>query len=264
MVDSAARLESVIISQKDNVGIIELSKPERFNCLSMAMFHRIEQAMDDFERDPANGAVLITAQGKNFCTGAELDEVERVTRASQDLDEFLQLGHRVLCRLEASRLPVIAAVQGLCLAGGLELAMACDVIFSADTARFGDQHGAFGLIPGWGNSQRLPRAVGLQRALDLMFSVRWINAETALTWGLISYSVPAEKLSVQAMDYAKLVATRSRAGIAAMKMLSRRAGDAEFQAGLREEIAAASSLLMESDAKEGLAAFREKRSPKFG
>ena len=250
-------------TRRDGVGIIELSKPERFNCLSKAMFRLIADALDDFEKDSAIGAVLITAQGKNFCTGAELDEVETVSRKTEDLKEFLQIGHGVLCRLEASPLPIIAAVQGLCLAGGLELAMACDVVFAADTARFGDQHAAFGLIPGWGNSQRLPRAIGLQRALDLMFSARWIDAATALDWGLIAHSVPASELGSRAQDYAELLATRSRSGIAAMKALSRRALEVDLQAGLQEEIAVATRTLEGGDAKEGLAAFKEKRTPKF-
>ena len=261
--EKAEQGEPVTWVRRDRVGIIELSKPERFNCLSKAMFRLMAEALDDFEGDPTIGAVLITAQGKNFCTGAELDEVEAVSRKAEDLNEFLQTGHGVLCRFEDSPLPIIAAVQGLCLAGGLELAMACDVVFAADTARFGDQHAAFGLIPGWGNSQRLPRAIGLQRALDLMFSARWIDAATALSWGLVAYSVPATDLASKALDYAELLATRSRAGIAAMKALTRSALEADLMTGLQDEIAVATRTLVGADAKEGLAAFKEKRTPKF-
>jgi enoyl-CoA hydratase len=250
--------------QRDGVGIIELSRPDRFNCLSRAMFQLMAKALDDFEKDPSVRAVLITGRGKNFCTGAELDEVDVVSRRSGDLEDFLSVGHRVLCHLEASPLPVVAAVQGLCLAGGLELVMACDVVFAADTSRLGDQHAAFGLIPGWGNSQRLPRAIGLQRALDLMFSARWIDAATALSWGLISYVVPEGELNGKAFEYASLLATRSRGGIAQMKALSRRALEIDFDAGLREEVAAAVRALTGGDAREGLIAFKERRKPNFG
>jgi enoyl-CoA hydratase len=249
--------------QEAGVGFIELSKPERFNCLSADMFRRIERALDEFEAEPSVRAIVVSAQGKNFCTGAELDEVEAVSRSKQDLREFLKFGNGVLCQLEASPLPVVAAVQGLCLAGGLELVMACDVVFAADNARFGDQHAAFGLIPGWGNSQRLPRAVGLQRALDLMLSARWIDAKTALSWGLISYAVAPEALRDEAVTYAKLLAIRSRTGIAAMKSLARRALDVPLEAGLLQETEAASNILMDADAKEGLSAFKEKRLPDF-
>lgn len=261
--DKTGQGEPVTWARRDGVGIIELSKPERFNCLSKAMFRLMAQALNEFEKDAAIGAVLVTGQGKNFCTGAELDEVETVSQKADDLKDFLEVGHGVLCQFEASPLPVVAAVQGLCLAGGLELAMACDVVFAADTARFGDQHAAFGLIPGWGNSQRLPRAIGLQRALDLMFSAKWIDAATALDWGLIAYSVPAGDLADKALEFAALVATRSRSGIAAMKALSRRALEADLQTGLHEEIAVATRTLVGADAKEGLAAFKERRKPSF-
>jgi enoyl-CoA hydratase/carnithine racemase len=264
MVDGAGQQGPVMRSRIDRVGIIELSKPDRFNCLSGEMFRLIGDALDEFERDSAIGAILITAQGKNFCTGAELSEVEVASQTAGDLERFLRKGHDVLCRLEASRLPVISAVQGLCLAGGLELVMACDVVFAADTARFGDQHAAFGLIPGWGNSQRLPRAIGLQRALDLMYSARWIDAPTAQQWGLISYCLPGEDLADAALVYAQQIALRSRAGLAAMKVLARRALDADLRTGLNEEVALATRTLLGADAKEGLSAFKEKRSPRFG
>ncbi|UPK29936.1 hypothetical protein IVB26_16695 [Bradyrhizobium sp. 195] len=162
-----------------------------------------------------------------------------------------------------SPLPIVAAVQGLCLAGGLELAVACDVIFAADTARFGDQHASFGLIPGWGNSQRLPRAIGLQRARDLMFSARWIDATTAQDWGLIAHLVSADELASKALEYANTLATRSREGIATMKSLSLTALAGNVEDGLQEEIAAATRVLLGADAKEGLASFKEKRRPNF-
>ena len=110
----------------------------------------------------------------------------RCAGGEADLRDFLALGHSVLDRIEASPLPVVAAVQGLCLAGGIELALACDVVFAAEDARFGDQHAAFGLIPGWGGSQRLTRAVGLRRALDLMYSARWLDAAHGACSGALS------------------------------------------------------------------------------
>jgi enoyl-CoA hydratase len=251
------------ISLGDHVGIIELSRPEVFNCLSRRMWSMISAALDGFERDAAVRSVVILAAGKNFCTGAALDEVEIARRGEAELRDYLELGHALLNRIEACPLPVIGAVQGLCLAGGLELALACDVLFAAEDARLGDQHSAFGLIPGWGGSQRLTRAVGLRRALDLMYSARWIDAATALQWELVSYVVPAERLRDEAMAYARLLASRSRAGLAAIKRLARHAANAGLDQGLDRERQEAMGVLPGIDVDEGLAAFKARRTPRF-
>lgn len=248
----------------DGVGTIELARPAVFNCLSQRMLSEIGAAITTFERDGAR-VVLIVAEGKNFCTGAALDEVEAVRGGDGELRDYLALGHSVLDRLEASPLPVIAAVQGLCLAGGIELALACDVVFAAEDARFGDQHTAFGLIPGWGGSQRLTGAVGLRRALDLMYSARWLDAPTAMQWGLVNYLAPSARLRDDALTYVRLLATRSRDGLAAIKRLSRHAaGDGRsLSDGLRREQQEALRVLTGTDINEGLAAFRERRVPNF-
>lgn len=256
--------DPVKVSLREGVGLIELARPSVFNCLSRQMLLIIRDAVERFEREGAR-ALLVTATGKNFCTGAALDEVEAACRREQDLREFLELGHSVLSRIEASPLPVIGAVQGLCLAGGIELALTCDVLFAAETARFGDQHAAFGLIPGWGGSQRLTRAVGLRRSLDLMYSARWIDAATAMQWGLVSYVSPAEGLDADALAYARLLATRSRTGLAAIKRLARHAADEGqgLSEGLRLERQEGVTVLSGIDINEGLAAFRERRTPLF-
>jgi enoyl-CoA hydratase len=249
---------------RDGVGTIELSRPAVFNCLSQRMLSEIGAAIATFERDGAR-AVLIVASGKDFCTGAALDEVEVVRGGEAELRDFLALGHSVLDRLEASSLPVIAAVQGLCLAGGIELALACDVVFAAEDARFGDQHAAFGLILGWGGSQRLTRIVGLRRALDLMYSARWLDAATAMQFGLVNYLALSARLRDDALTYVRLLATRSRDGLAAIKRLGRHAADngQSLSDGLRLEQQEAMRVLTGTDINEGLAAFRERRVPNF-
>jgi enoyl-CoA hydratase len=249
---------------QNGVGTIELSRPAVFNCLSQQMLTDIGEAVAALERDGAR-VVLVAASGKNFCTGAALDEAEAVRGHEGNLREFLALGHSVLNRIEASSLPVIAAVQGLCLAGGIELALACDVVFAAEDARFGDQHAAFGLIPGWGGSQRLTRTIGLRRALDLMYSARWIDAPTAMQWGLVNHLAPAARLRNDALAYGRLLATRSRAGLAAIKRLGRHAADEgqSLSDGLHLEQQEAMRVLTGIDINEGLAAFRERRVPNF-
>ena len=156
-------------------------------------------------------------------------------RGAGRFDAFIAQGHRVLCRLEASPLPVVMAVQGLCLAGGLELALAGDVILAAEGAKFGDQHAQYGLVPGWGGSQRLPRRVGLTRALDLMFCARWLTAAQARDWGLVAQVVPDAELRQQALAYCEQLATRSQPGLAAMKRLARQGADLPLTDALQLE-----------------------------
>ena len=261
MQDGGAPVRTML---QDGVGTIELSRPDVFNCLSRQMLSEIGDAIAKFERDGAC-AVLVAASGKNFCTGAALDEVEAVRGDAAELCDFLALGHSVLDLIEASPLPVIAAVQGLCLAGGIELVLACDVVFAAEDARFGDQHAAFGLIPGWGGSQRLTRTIGLRRALDLMYSARWIDAPTAMQWGLVNHLASAARLRDDALAYTRQLAARSRTGLAAIKRLGRHAGDAgqSLSDGLRLEREEAMHILTGIDISEGLAAFRERRVPNF-
>ncbi len=253
-----------VISLRDGaVGIIELARPRVFNCLSMRGFDLILAALRHFEADRAVRALLIRAQGKNFCTGAELGEVKALRSDHAALSHFTDHGHAVLCALEESRLPVIAAVQGLCLAGGLELMLACDVVFAAGGAKFGDQHGQFGLVPGWGGTQRLPRIVGLRHAMDLFLSVRWIEAERAEQWGLVNYVVDDEALHAEALAFCRTLCTRSGPGIALMKRLARTGLDSALSAGLRQEARQLTPALGSDDVTEGLAAFEARRQPVF-
>jgi enoyl-CoA hydratase len=252
------------VSRAGPVGILELARPEKFNSLSIAVTESLQVALDAFEA-PGSGirAVLVRAQGKNFCTGADLDEVLGLRGDADEVRRFIGPAHRALRRLEASPLPVVAACQGLALAGGLELMMACDVVFAAADARFGDQHAQYGLLPGFGGSQRLPRIVGVRRALDLFFSARWIDAETALRWGLVNHVVPPDALADAALDYCHMLATRSRPGLAMMKRLARAGLEGSLDAGLALEEGEVVDGLLHDDASEGLAAFRGRRAPRF-
>ena len=252
----------VAVSRHGPVTVLELARPEKFNCLSTAVHRAIEAALDAAEADPACRALLVGAQGKHFCTGADLAEVQAL-RAAGRFDEFIALGHRVLCRLEASPLPVVIAVQGLCLAGGLELALAGDVILAAEGAQLGDQHAQFGLVPGWGGSQRLPRRVGPARALDLMFSARWLTAKEAQDWGLVAQVMPDAELRERALDYCATLATRSRPGLATMKRLAREGADLPLADALALEHRLALDAMAGPDVDEGLAAFGERRPPRF-
>ncbi|PHQ67990.1 MAG: enoyl-CoA hydratase [Sneathiella sp.] len=253
----------VKIDRHENVGIIELNRPDQFNCMSMAAFALIDQARRDFEADPDIRAILIQATGKNFCTGADLSEVLQIRQSEKDLSDFLAIGHDALLGLESSPLPVIAAVQGLCLAGGLELMLACDVVFAAQSAQFGDQHAQFGLVPGWGGSQRLPRLIGLRRAMDMFLSAQWISAETALSFGLINKIAEDALLIESALSYCQKLAQKSPIGLAEMKELAHQGLNGNLSDGLALERKTVLKYLQSETVTEGLDAFKSRRPPHF-
>lgn len=245
------------------VGIFTINRPDKFNCLSLAVHRVLLEAIDRFEADPAVRCVLVRGEGKNFCTGADLEEVTGLRPSLAKLQEFLDLGHLTLRRLETSPLPVVVEVQGLALAGGLELMLAADVAFAGAGARLGDQHAHFGLVPGWGASQRLPRLIGRRRALDLMFSARWLSAADALAIGLVNYVVPDAELAAAAFDYCTKLAAKSRSGLALMKRLTDEGLDRTLAGGLDLERELAAPALQSDDVSEGLAAFGARRPPVF-
>jgi len=255
--------EPVVTTIEGRVGVIELARPEKFNCLSMRAWQLIENARAAFEMDTNVRVILIRAQGKNFCTGADLAEVQGLRHDPAKTRAFIDSGHYALHGLETSPLPVIAAVQGLCLAGGLELMLGADVVFAARSARLGDQHAQFGLIPGWGSSQRLPRLVGLRRAMDIMYSARWLSADEACAIGLVNYVTEDSALADDAIAYAAQLAERSRQGLAEMKHLARDGLKLSYSEAMQLEATAATDHIMGNDTTEGLAAFQARRQPKF-
>jgi enoyl-CoA hydratase/carnithine racemase len=259
MSDAAAVLTEV----REGVGIATLNRSEKFNCISSELVAGLAGALAAFEDDPAVRVFLLAANGKHFCTGADLVEVTEARKSRRALARYISALHAVLNDLEASPLPVVAAVNGLALAGGLEIVLACDVVFAADSARIGDQHAQYGLIPGGGGSQRLPRLVGLRRALELMYSARWLDAEEAHAWGLVNHVVPAERLHEAAFSFCRELGARNPQGIAAMKQLARTGLALSPADGLRHEAEAVVDALLGENVSEGLAAFKERRPPRF-
>ena len=245
------------------VALLTLDRPERLNCLSLELLDALATKLAEAEERRDVGAVVIAAEGRHFCTGADLDEVMDRRADRNRLASFVERGHDVLARIEASPLPVLAAVQGYCLAGGLELVMAVDVVIAATDARLGCQHARSGLVPGWGGTQRLPRLVGLRRALELMYSGRWLDADEARAWGLVNRVVDANGLAQAALDEAKALARRSPEGLAAMKRMARRGLDLPLSDGLALERTEAVEVLLGENVEEGLRAFRERREPRF-
>jgi enoyl-CoA hydratase len=253
----------VLSPVEGGVGLVTLNRPHKFNCLSPQVFECMLEALRRHEANPAVRCILVEGVGDQFCTGADLDAVQHRRSEPAVLREYMRVGHRAMLALEASPLPVVVAVQGLCLAGGLELMLACDVALAASNARFGDQHAQFGLVPGWGGSQRLPRLVGQRRAMDLFFTARRIDAATALAWGLVNQVCEPAALHATAMDYARSMAKRSRHGLASMKRLAREGADITLAKSLVMEEDIGLHALLHPDVGEGLAAFQERREPRF-
>jgi enoyl-CoA hydratase len=255
--------QAVLLELQSGVGILTLNRPEKFNCLSSEVVAAFNQHLDACEGNPAVRVLVIAASGKNFCTGADLDEVLDARHDRQKLEQFIGNGHKLLRRFEALDLPVIAAVNGLALAGGMELMMAADVAFADPAARIACQHARYGLVPGWGGTQRLPRRVGLGRALELMYSGRWLDAAEAKDWGLVNHLSEAGQVRQAALAFAADLANKSRSGLAAMKRLARQGLEGSLDAGLTLEQTDIIDALLGKDVDEGLAAFQQRRKPDF-
>ncbi|MBV1878443.1 MAG: enoyl-CoA hydratase/isomerase family protein [Pseudomonadales bacterium] len=255
--------DAVTYSVENQLALLTLNRPDKFNCLSTALIAGIERGLDKAEQDSSVRVVVISAAGKHFCTGADLEEVSGHRQDEVELNNFIGYGHDVMQKLEASRLPVVLALNGLCLAGGMELMMCADVVFAADDAKMGCQHAQYGLVPGWGGTQRLPRLVGLRRAMDLMYSARWLTAPEALDWGLVNYVVESGSLQGTVLEYAQTLSKRNPEGLAAMKQLARQGATLTVSDSLKFEQDIAVPALLSENVSEGLKAFEERREPVF-
>lgn len=253
----------VLVSTKGPVGVLTINRPDKFNCLSRAVIEGLANGLAGFEANADIRAVVIAGAGKYFCTGADLAEVSGIRTDPVAMARFTDRFHQVLRGFELSPLPVIAAVHGLCLAGGLETVMACDVVVAGEGAKIGDQHAQYGLIPGGGNTQRIPRVVGRRRALDLMLSGRWLDAQEALDWGLVNYVVPDAEVLERAMAYGQKLASLSAASLSCMKRLVDEGLDMSHDDSLKLEARVAAEALSHADVTEGLDAFLHKRQPKY-
>jgi len=255
----------VLTAVDGHVGLSIINRADKFNCLSMAVHQGLQAALKTHEANPAVRAILLCSEGKHFCTGADLAEVHGKIESQDEeaLRFFIELGHKTCTDFEQSALPVVGAIQGFCLAGGIEISLGCDILFAAEDAVFGDQHANYGLIPGWGGSQRLPRIVGFRRALDLMFSGRRVQANEAKEWGMVNYISPTAELRSLALDYCQQLALKSSDGLAMMKELAYVGADLSLPKALSLEVNEAVKGLQSDDVKEGLAAFGERREPAF-
>ncbi|WP_067242517.1 enoyl-CoA hydratase-related protein [Microbacterium resistens] len=251
--------ETIIVEQRGRVGWITLHRPEALNALNSRIAAEVTAASVAFDEDEGIGAIVVTGSEKAFAAGADIKEMESMSAA-----EMTATDHFGVWRdFAAVRTPVIAAVSGYALGGGCELAMMCDIILAADTARFGQPEINLGVIPGMGGTQRLIRAVGYYKAAELVLSGRLMDAAEAERSGLVSRVVPAADLLAEAEKLATTIASKSLPSVYAAKAALDQAMETTLADGLAFEKQAFAALFDTADQKEGMAAFREKRPPEF-
>jgi enoyl-CoA hydratase len=252
--------ENILVEIHGAVGLIRLNRPKALNALCDALVREMGQALDGFEADDAIGAVVITGSDRAFAAGADIKEMAGRSYMDVYLGDFITKGWE---RVTTCRKPIIAAVAGHALGGGCELAMMCDTIIAAETAKFGQPEILLGVIPGAGGTQRLTRFVGKAKAMDMVLTGRTMDAAEAERSGLVSRVVPAEKLIEEALGVARRIAELSRPAVLIAKEAVNRAYETTLSEGVRFERRVFHSLFATEDQKEGMAAFVEKRKAKF-
>jgi enoyl-CoA hydratase len=255
-----ATYENILVETQGAVGLIRLNRPQALNALCDAMMAEIGAQLLDFDADPAIGAIILTGSEKAFAAGADIKEMQPRTYPAAYQDDFIGKWEAIL----RVRKPVIAAVAGFALGGGCELAMMCDIIVAADTAKFGQPEINLGVMPGAGGTQRLSRAVGKVKAMDLVLTARMMDAAEAERANLVSRIVPADQLISEAMKIGERVAALSPIAVSMAKQAVNRAFETTLAEGVRYERALFLSLFGTPDQREGMAAFIEKRKPVFG
>jgi enoyl-CoA hydratase len=252
--------ENILTETRDNVAIITLNRPKALNALSSALMTGLADAVEKFENDDAIGAMVLTGSEKAFAAGADIKEMKDKTWMEAYREDFITANWE---RVAHARKPIIAAVAGYALGGGCELAMMCDFIIAADTAKFGQPEITIGIIPGAGGTQRLTRSVGKSKAMDMVLTGRMMEAEEAERCGLVSRVVSPGELLDEAFAAATQIAGYERASAMAAKEMVDRAYETTLSEGIRFERRIFQSLFGTPGQKEGMDAFANKRKPEF-
>jgi enoyl-CoA hydratase len=252
--------QNIFVERRGAVGIITLNRPTALNALNAALIAELASALDDLEDDAAIGAIVLTGNEKAFAAGADVKEMVSKSYPEIYCEDFITHGWE---RVGQCRKPVIAAVAGVALGGGCEIAMMCDIVIAADTARFGQPEITLGTIPGAGGTQRLTRFVGKAKAMDLCLTGRLMDAAEAERAGLVSRIVPSAELLSEAVKIGERIAGMSQPIAMMVKEAVNRAYETSLAEGVRFERRLFHSTFATEDRKEGMAAFIEKRKPAF-
>lgn len=251
--------ESVLVEKKDRVAVLTLNRPDALNALNVELLTTLAKHISELAQDQDIGCIVITGSHKAFAAGADIKEMASQNYTDMLMSDFFGRHNTILnCRT-----PLIAAVSGYALGGGCELAMMCDMIIAADTAKFGQPEIKLGVIPGMGGSQRLTRAVGKSKAMDMILTGRMMDSEEAERSGLVSRIFAADELLEQTLKIAKTISEFSRPSVFAAKETVNRAFETTLAEGLHYEQRVFYPLFATEDQKEGMEAFTEKRSANF-
>ena len=250
--------KNITAEKNGAVGVITLNRPDALNALSEPLMIELTAALDDFEADGDIGCIVLTGSEKAFAAGADIKDMQSKTYMDAYLEDFITQNWE---RVTRCRKPVIAAVAGFALGGGCELAMMCDFIIAADSAKFGQPEITLGVLPGAGGSQRLTRLVGKSKAMEMCLTGRMMDADEAERAGLVSRIVPADELLEETMKTAAKIAAMSRPAAMMVKESINRAYETTLAEGVRFERRLFHSVFATEDQKEGMDAFTEKRKP---
>ena len=252
---------TVLFAVEDGVATLTFNRPERLNALNAEMFSEIAAVFDRVRQNADIRALILTGQGRAFIAGADIKELSE--SEALKAREISQIGQEVMSKVELLPIPVVAAVNGFALGGGCEMAMACDIIYASEEAKFGQPEINLGVIPGFGGTQRLTRLVGLGLAKDLCFTGRIIDAAEAKAIGLAARVFPAADLMKESLKAARIMAQKGRFVMQTMKQVMDRGFGLDLRSGLALEADAFGLCFAHPDAREGTIAFLEKRQPKF-
>ena len=255
-----ATYQTLIVERDEGVALVRLNRPEALNALNSTLLGELSSLLDDLETDDGVRCVVLTGSERAFAAGADIKEMSSKSYAEMFKEDFFTAPAR---RVERFRKPIIAAVAGFALGGGCELAMMCDFIIAADTAKFGQPEINLGVAPGIGGTQRLTRFVGKSKAMDMILTARFIDAAEAERSGLVSRIVSADKLIEEAMAAAKKIAAQSPLAVMMNKELVNAAYETTLTQGVALERRLFHSLFAFEDQKEGMDAFVAKRKPEF-
>jgi enoyl-CoA hydratase len=251
--------QNILVETRGKVGLVTLNRPQALNALNSALIAELNQALDAFEADEAIGCIVITGSEKAFAAGADIKEMQTKSYMDAYKGDFIGTWDRVA----RCRKPVMAAVAGFALGGGCELAMMCDFILAADTAKFGQPEIKLGVMPGAGGTQRLARFVGKSKAMEMCLTGRMMDATEAERCGLVSRIVPAAELVTEAVKTADLIASLSLPAVMMTKESVNRSYETTLAEGIRFERRVFHAMFALEDQKEGMAAFVEKRRANF-
>tara|TARA_R110000796_G_scaffold252001_1_gene384764 strand:- start:7687 stop:8460 length:774 start_codon:yes stop_codon:yes gene_type:complete len=251
--------ETLLIEIQDRVGLITLNRPQALNALNGQLISELNNALDQFENNPQIGCIVLAGSEKAFAAGADIKEMVNLEYPQTFLDDFFSSADRIANR----RKPLIAAVAGYALGGGCELAMMCDFIYAADNARFGQPEINLGVLPGIGGTQRLTRAVGKSKAMEMCLTGRQMDASEAERAGLVAQIFPLDQLLDETLKAATKIAEKSLPSTMMTKECVNRVFETSLSEGVRFERRVFHSIFATTDQKEGMQAFVDKRKPVF-